>query len=97
MPVPDLYQPPPRDTLEILLRLLEDEVRSRHRPPLYDLGQGHGPERGKAEEVGRTQREVAEELEIGNAVRSELEIARGDAVFGCSSKGLEIDGLDGSG
>lgn len=42
--VPDLDQAAPRDTLEVLLRLLENEIGPGHRPALGNLGQRDRPE-----------------------------------------------------
>ena len=62
MPIPDLNQAAYRNTLEIFLALLEDEVRLWHRPALRKSWQRDGSEGREAQVIGGSQGEVAEEL-----------------------------------
>lgn len=93
----DLDQPPERDTLKVFLRLLENEMRLGHGPPLDHARKGHGAEGGQAKVVGGAEGEVAEELEVANRIGSELEIARGDTVLGFATERLEVEGLERAG
>ena len=84
-------------SLKILLRLLVHEVASGYGPSLGFLRERHGSECREIGVVGCTHREVAHELEIANAVGSQLKIAHGKAMSGWSTEGLMVDGLDGEG
>lgn len=100
MPIEHVYLPPQGDPLEILLALLEDEVRPRHCPALDDLRQVFGAFGGEAEEVGGAEGKVSEDLEVADAVAAELELGGGEkpiALAGGSFERVEVGGLDGAG
>lgn len=82
VPIADLDKASQCLSLKVLLRLLEDEVVSGDGPALCDAGERHGAVGGQAEVVGGAEGKVGEEFEGLDAVGSELEIARGDAVLG---------------
>lgn len=93
----DLDQSPECDTLKVFLRLLENEMRLGHGPALDHTRQGNGAEGRQAEVVGGAKGEVAEELEVADRIGPELEVARGNAILGFTTKRLEVEGLEGAG
>lgn len=75
MAVLDLDQTTHRDPLKVFLTLLVHEVTPRNRPSFHDSGQRNGPRSWEFEVIGRTHGEVGKELELADAVRSQLEVA----------------------
>ena len=96
VPVPDLNQPPQRGPLKVLLALLENEGTPGHRPPLGQPRQRRRPKRRQLEVVGRAEGKVAEEVEVGQAVRPQLQVAGRDAVLDFAPEGLEVQRLEGA-
>ena len=89
-----LDQPPPCDSLKVLLALLVHEIRSRHRPALYDLRQRYGSGGGQAEIVCRTHGEVGHELDVADGVRAQLEVAGRHTIFCSSAERGQIGGCN---
>lgn len=73
------------------------ETSSGDGPALDDAREGDGAVGGQTEIVGGAEGEVGEELEVADAVGSQLEIAGWDAVGGCSTEGAEVGCLNGAG
>jgi hypothetical protein len=94
--VPDLDESSQRHSLKVLLALLEDETTLRDSPALGDTRQRNGAESRQTEVVGRTQSEVAKELEVWYAVGTELDIACRDAILVLAAKRFEVESLNGS-
>jgi hypothetical protein len=93
----DLNQAAEGDPLKVLLALLVYEVTAGHGPALGDTGEGHRAGDGEVEVVGGTDGEVGEELQVLDAVGSQLEVAYGEAVFRLPPQGTQIECLDTSG
>lgn len=93
----DLNQPAEGNSLEVFLALLVHEVASRNGPAFDEARQRHGTGDREVKVVGGTDGEVGEELDILDAVGSQLKIAYGEAVFGLPSEWAEINRLHASG
>lgn len=74
MTILDLDQATHRDSLKVLLTLLVHEIAPRNCPPLHDSGQRNGAGRWEFEVVGRAHGKVGKELELADAVRSQLKV-----------------------
>lgn len=92
--VANLQESPSRDTFKVLLALLENEMRLWHCPALGDLGQRYGAEGREAQVVSGPEGKVAEELQVRDAVGSELQVAGRHAVGRRPSQGLKVESLD---
>ena len=90
----DLYQPPHGDALEVLLRLLENEVGAWNCPAFDYAGEGNGAARAETHVVGCAHGEVGEEEEVADVVGAQLEVAGGHAVFGRAAQGAHVYGTD---
>lgn len=93
MTVLDLDEPPQRDTLEVLLRLLENKICTGDRPALRYAGEWDGATGGESHVVCCADGEVGEEEEVANRVCTELQITYGNTVRGCAAERLEVDGF----
>lgn len=93
----DLDEPAARDALEVLLRLLEDEVAAGHGPALGEAREWDGAPGGQAQVVGGAEGEVGEELDVAGGVGAELEGGGGEAVGWGAFEGAEVEGLEGAG
>lgn len=94
MTIQDLDPPAVGNPLEILLRLLVDEIGPGDCPALGLVRQWDGALGGKLCVVGCTKGEITHELQIPHAERTELNVAHGDAVCYPAAEGFEVVGLD---
>lgn len=77
----DLDQTTERDSFKILLALLVHKVASWDGPAFDETRQWHGTGNGQVEIISGTDGEVGKELDILDAVGSQLEITHGEAVL----------------
>jgi hypothetical protein len=94
MAILDLDQPPPRDSLKVLLALLVHEIGPRHCPALDDLREGCRSRGWQAEIVCGAHGEVSHELDVADRVRAELKVAGWHAIFRPSAKRCQIGGCN---
>jgi hypothetical protein len=80
IPILDLYQPPQRDPLKVLLAPLVDKVGFKDRPALSEFGEGDRPLGREAEIVGSAHGKVGHKLDVADRVGTKLEVTDGLAV-----------------
>ena len=90
----DLDEAAHGDALEVLLRLLEDEVGPGDGPALGDAGQGDGPPRAQPHVIGGAHGEVGEQQQVLDRVGAQLQVAHGHAVLGLAAERAHVDGAD---
>lgn len=92
--VPDLNEAADCNSLEVLLGFLEDETAPWHGPTLGDARKWHRAKCREIQVVRCSKGKVGKELEVPEGVGPQLQVARGDAVFGLAPEGLQVQSLN---
>ena len=97
MAILDLDESTKRYALKVLLALLVHEVASRERPPFNNARERDRPRDGKFQVIRSANGKVGEELHVSHTVRSQLQIAHGQTIFGLPPQGAHVYCLDAPG
>lgn len=89
-----LYKSAEGDPFKILFAFCMDEITTGNCPPFDNPRKRDWPGGGEVEIIGCTEGKVGEELDVADAVRSELKVTHWEAVLRLSSQRLQINGLD---